>query len=107
MNAEFGGYFHPVAVGVYSPGFRIAHAQKSLSLVLKHYWCNGVLGEPPCCPVDRRILTTAGAGQQEARWTDVDTVPQYLGKLALLSTAAGASRFAPISLAEWELEAFN
>lgn len=107
MNANYGSNFDNVTVGGYPPGFRIAHAQKSLSLVLKHYWCHGVVVAPPCCPVDRRILVVAGAAARDARWTDIDSLPAYLGKLALLSAAAATSPFAPISLAEWELEAFN
>jgi hypothetical protein len=107
MNANYADQFHPTAAKGYAAGFRIAHAQKSLSLVLKRFWCNGVLGEPPCCPVDRRILVIAGATQSEARWTDVNSLPGYQAKVALLSTAAARSSFAPISLAEWELQAFN
>ena len=61
MNANYASFFHTAttATAGYAPGFRIAHAQKSLSLVLKHFWCNGVLSEPPCCPVDRSVLVCA------------------------------------------------
>ena len=108
MNANYAGFFRTAATATagYAPGFRIAHAQKSLSLLLKHFWCNGVLSEPPCCPVDRRVLLCAGASQQTARWTDLNTIPQYSAKLALLSRAAAADPRG-LSLAEWELEAFN
>ena len=50
MNSEF-----PAAFA--SSGFRIAHAQKSLALYLKHLWCRGDLATPPACPVDRLMLT--------------------------------------------------
>ncbi len=107
MNAHCAGLFHSTAVNGYDPGFRIAHAQKSLSLILKHYWCNGIMSEPPCCPVDRRILLLADAGQSRAKWTDINSLPDYRDKLAILNRAAVRSTFAPISLSEWELEAFN
>jgi len=76
MNANHASFFHTATTATvgYAPGFRIAHAQKSLSLVLKHFWCNGVLSEPPCCPVDRSVLVCAGASQQTARWTDLNTI---------------------------------
>lgn len=107
MNATYGCDFNVVTIDGYPAGFRIAHAQKSLSLVLKHYWCHGVVDAPPCCPVDRRILVIAGASARDAKWTHIDSLPAYLQKLTLLSAAAAASSLAPISLAEWELEAFN
>ena len=108
MNANYSDSFYTPATSPagYTPGFRIAHSQKSLSLVLKHFWCNGVLGEPPCCPVDRRVLVCAGASQSFARWTDLNTIPQYSAKLALLSMAAFSDPRG-LSLAEWELEVFN
>jgi hypothetical protein len=107
MNTNYGGYFETAVVNGYPPGFRIAHAQKSLSLLLKHFWCNGEMGEPPCCPVDRRILMIAGATGSEAKWTDLDTINAYHNKLERLRTASVNSTIQPISLAEWELYAFN
>jgi hypothetical protein len=88
----------------YGAGFRIAHAQKSLSLVLKHYWCNNVIAEPPCCPVDRRILTIAG--DRQPKWTDLDHMNDYRTKLGILRCAAQRDPVGP-SLAEWELVNFN
>lgn len=107
MNEHYAVFFRSTQENGYGPGFRIAHAQKSLSLLLKHYWCNGIMGEPPCCPVDRRILRIAKAGQANEVWTNLDDLDDYRAKLALLRRAAAASLLAPISLAEWELEAFN
>lgn len=107
MNAVYADRFWAVEVNGYGPGFRIAHAQKSLSLLLKHYWCNGIMSEPPCCPVDRRILRLANAGAVDAVWTKLNDLDHYRAKLAMLSSASEASSLAPISLAEWELEAFN
>lgn len=107
MNEGYADFFWPTEENGYGPGFRIAHAQKSLSLLLKHYWCNGIMREPPCCPVDRRILRLANAGQADAVWTRLDDLDQYRARLAVLTRASTASSLAPISLAEWELEAFN
>ncbi len=107
MNKNYGGYFETTVVDGYPPGFRIAHAQKSLSLVLKHFWCNGEMEEPPCCPLDRLILMIAGAPGSEAKWTDLDTLNEYHKKLERLYTASANSAIQPISLAEWELYAFN
>ena len=107
MNKNYGDYFEAVAISGYPPGFRIAHAQKSLSLTLKHFWCNDEMDEPPCCPVDRRILTIAGATPSAAKWTDLDSLNAYHEKLERLRTASANSVIQPISLAQWELYAFN
>jgi hypothetical protein len=104
MNERFGAFFRS-ANGPYAAGFRIAHAQKSLSLLLKHYWCNDLMEEPPCCPVDRRILICAD--DKQPRWTDIDTLTDYRAKLNWLKKASENSPLAPISLPEWELWAFN
>ena len=69
MNRTFGHHFrqarHP-KFG-YEPGFRVSHAQKSLGLVLKHYWCLDLVAMPPQCPVDRAALLAAGAGELNAQ----------------------------------------
>jgi hypothetical protein len=107
MNKNYGDYFEAAIVDGYPPGFRIAHAQKGLSLVLKHYWCNDEIDEPPCCPVDRRILMIAGAIGSAAKWTDLDTLNAYHEKLKRLRMASASFAIQPISLAEWELHKFN
>lgn len=105
MNTEFPEFWADAAVGRYEPGFRIAHAQKSLSLILKHYWCNNAISEPPCCPVDRRVLQIAGA--TDPSWTHINSMEAYRSRLDDLLNAAARSPFAPIRLAEWELLVFN
>ena len=60
LDARFGHLLRPTQKG-YVAGFRVSHAQKSLSLLLKHAWCHGLMDEPPSCPVDRLILTAADA----------------------------------------------
>ena len=75
--------------------------------MLKHLWYNGKIDEPPCCPVDRRILTIANATGSEAKWTHLDTLDAYREKLKLLHTASARFGIQPISLAQWELHKFN
>lgn len=107
MNSTFDDYFETDVVKGYPPGFRIAHAQKSLSVMLKHLWCNGGMEEPPCCPVDRRILIIAGAKGTTAKWTDLDDLDSYHEELERLRTASMSFPTQPISLSEWELLTFN
>jgi hypothetical protein len=98
MNGHYAEFFPSTAIGGYATAFRIAHAQKSLSLLLKHYWCNNAMSEPPLCPIDRRILLIAEARHAQAKWTDIDTMNDYRAKLAMLNVAKQSSMFAPISL---------
>lgn len=107
MNDEFPGVFLQRQVGVFAPGFRIAHAQKSLSLVLKHGWCNGTVEMPPHCVVDRRVLRAAGANQTQARWSDVNAWGEHIDKIEMIAAAAARHRDGPLTLAEWELWAFE
>lgn len=85
-------------------GFRVAHAQKSLSLVLKHLWCHGLIVEPPACPVDFTILKKAGAPASLRNWTSLDSLSDYQARVKVLQIAANA---AGRSLAVWELFAFK
>ena len=103
MNARFRPILQPKSPR-YPPGFRIAHSQKSLSLLLKHYWCHGKVQEPPVCPVDRLILTTADAPYNLRTWTTVNTMEKYRAQLASLDAAASA---AGQSVAVWELLEFK
>ena len=95
MNSEF-----PAAFA--SGGFRIAHAQKSLALYLKHLWCRGDLAMPPACPVDRLMLTHAKAPYGLRTWTSTNDVARYRLQLECLRTAANGK-----ALAVWELVEFN
>ena len=79
-------------------GFRISHAQKSLSVYLKHLWCMGIIAMPPECPVDRVVLRKAGA---TGSWTRVGTLDEHRSMIAALEQCAGDA-----SLAEWELLVF-
>ena len=106
MNRHFGMHFrqarHP-KFG-YEPGFRISHAQKSLSIVLKHFWCLGLVAMPPECPVDRPILVASRAGELNSKWTDVNSIAAHRVKMKFISDAAERER---LSIAEWELKVVN
>lgn len=102
MNRGFGQFFrqarHP-KFG-YEPGFRISHAQKSLGLVLKHYWCLGLVAMPPECPVDRPVLVASRAGELNSKWTDVNSIAAHQVKMGFIAQAAQAEGLA---IAEFEL----
>lgn len=72
----------------YAPGFRVAHSQKSLSLLLKHYWCHGRIEEPPVCPVDRIILGIAKAPYAKRGWMTANTLDTYREQIGYLEQAA-------------------
>jgi hypothetical protein len=106
MNRHFGLYFrqarHP-KFG-YEPGFRISHAQQSLGVVLKHYWCLDLIAMPPECPVDRPVLVAARAGELNSKWTDVNSIVSHQFKMGWLADAAANEE---LSIAEWELKTSN
>jgi hypothetical protein len=88
----------------YEPGFRISHAQKSLGLVLKHFWCLGIVAMPPECPVDRPVLVAARAGELNSKWTDVNSIAAHQFKMGFLAEAAQKE---DLAIAEWELKTVN
>lgn len=87
-------------------GYRIAHAQKSLSLVLKHMWCHGFLtAPPPVCVIDSVILGAAavrGAATHRIPWTRVASLNAYREHLGICKRAAGGHQ-----IAIWELFVFH
>jgi len=105
MNGIFSAFFlskpHPKFKT--EPGFRISHAQKSLSVFLKHLWCMGKIATPPQCPVDARILTIAGKKYPDTKWGYVNSIEKHREKISFLETAKEESQ----SLAEWELKVFK
>lgn len=108
MMENYGSFFCEKTDRAYPPGFRIANAQKSLALVLKHNWCMGNLkNAPPLCVLDNRILEAANVDVSRYAWTRIDTWNEYDEMIELLARAAAASPHAPISLAEWELLTFG
>ena len=86
-------------------GFRVSHAQKSLSLVLKHAWINGVIPIPPISVIDRIILDRASAitGRGWVRpWTHVNDIEEWHAHFEFILQAAGK-----MPVAAWELIQFE
>ena len=110
MNHSFPGRFNNGIPG-YDNEFRIAHAQKSLSICLKHLWIRGELGThiPPVCPVDGVVLKYA---HNNDAWTKVNSLNErelingvmengYNNHLGILKKQACQDGFK--CLPEWEL----
>ena len=100
MNSSFPGSFVNGTPG-YDNEFRLAHAQKSLSICLKHLWIRGELGEstPPVCPIDGVVLKYAHCNDA---WTKVNSWEnEYLTHLGFIKAKAEQDGFQ--SLPEWEL----
>jgi len=86
-------------------GFRVSHAQKSLSLTAKHAWINGVIPMPPFSVIDRIILDRASAitGRGWVRpWTHVNDIEEWQAHFDLILQAAGK-----MPVAAWELIQFE
>jgi hypothetical protein len=82
--------------------FRVSHAQKSLALLLKYYWCDcKTRKDPPFCPIDREILHKAGITDS---WTKLDDMDQYEAWLRKLKATAEDAGYP--SLAAWELAVY-
>jgi len=89
-----------------APGFRISHAQKGLSVFLKHIWCidRERFPSPPQCPVDSVIMKQAGAANHPPKWTRINSIEEHREKIALLRGVAERAR---LPLAHWELLTFS
>ena len=84
----------------YPKRFRVSHAQKSLSVFLKHMWCiTEDMPMPPACPIDRRILQEAKIYEP---WTKLDCIKTYKEWLNKIANLAGNE-----PLAKWELVKWN
>jgi hypothetical protein len=81
--------------------FRIGTAQKALNLYLKYLWCIKAIPEPPHCPFDFQIIKLL-SGFGHVRWTTLDDIDSYKLLVAAARRAAGS-----LSIAQWELEAYN
>jgi hypothetical protein len=98
MNERYGRYFE-------DGGFKISHAQKSLSVFLKIQWASRRHEvPPPLCPVDRKILIHAGERNPDA-WTKVITMPEYRRHIRILKNASRGHGCN--DLACWELYSFQ
>lgn len=82
--------------------FKISHAQKSLSVFLKHAWCLDLIPEPPACPIDRLVFKLAGV--TNVNWTQVTSIGEYIQHVTVLQSTAER---AGMTLAQWELQEFN
>ena len=103
MNSKF---FHDQENSILrSPGFKISHAQKSLSVFLKHIWCLGLIPRPPQCPIDRIILSNLSSYDRKYNnfsWTKVNTIEEHR---QIIQDLQNLCREEP--MAEWELLAFQ
>lgn len=104
MNNNFSNVFsqHPHPIFHTDAGFRISHAQKSISVFLKHLWCMGKIEMPPQCPVDSIVLRKANYRYPNTKWGYINSIETHHLKIELLKTAANGN-----PLAEWELSIFN
>ena len=105
MNRDFSSFFLNNGKGkdkAYDKEFRIAHAQKSLSVFLKHTWCiKNDMREPPICPIDSYIFKAADI---KGTWTKLNDEKTYIDYIAKLQEAAKKEN---LSLARWELFHWN
>ncbi len=93
----------------YQQCFRIAHAQKSLSVYLKHKWCMGQVAELNVCPLDRTILHNACING--ISWTRLDMELNQEGQLLYVDLLNQVELFAnndrpELTIAQWELVTF-
>ena len=100
MNEKFPDSFDSGVEG-YAQHFRLAHAQKSLSVSLKHLWCMDIIPEPPMCPIDRGILEKVGIHEC---WTKLDDKCEYKSWKEAIEKAATEMN---MSMVEWELMNWN
>lgn len=101
MNSKFPDKFKCNTKG-YDKMFRLAHAQKSLSVFLKHLWCMGKMKEPPFCPIDGIILHDVL--KKEGIWTKLNDDETYKQYIDYVVNAANNSN---MSVAEWEYNNWN
>lgn len=87
---------------------KISHAQKSLSVYIKHLWCcesEASSGRPKIkpvhCPVDRVVLDLIG--WRGRPWTQVDSIKEHLEHIYAIREWVGATT----SLSEWEVINFE
>lgn len=100
MNGRHGKYLRgeeELPLGC-ATGFRISHAQKSLSVYLKHLWCMDAVSEPPQCPIDSYVLRKLGI---PGTWTRIGTIEEHRQIVQAMRSNVGSQ-----SLAQWELLAF-
>lgn len=99
MNDDFGELFQES--NKCTSGFRISHAQKSISIYIKYLWCMSVIPEPQICPIDRLILKKTEARKfNDTSWTFVNSIEEHRRKFQYIKQAANKANQ---SIAAWEL----
>ena len=84
-------------------GYKYGVAQKLLNLALKYYWCLGLVGEPPHCPIDRIIISkTKHSGK--INWTQITKRLQYEDVIKEVKDIAGKKG---LSIPQWELTYYS
>lgn len=101
MNSHFPDRFQNDTEG-YDKEFRLAHAQKSLSVFLKHLWCMGKMKEPPFCPIDGIILNDVL--KKKGAWTKLNDKDTYDKYIEYVDKAVEKSN---MNVAEWEYSNWN
>jgi len=103
MNREFGHAF--LSGCAHGSMFRVSHAQKSISVFVKHLWCLGEIPEPNICPIGRLILKKTPARlSNDLAWGYVNTIEAHREKFRYVMEAAALAR---LSVARWELFEFD
>ncbi|AGG33783.1 hypothetical protein D521_1215 [beta proteobacterium CB] len=102
MNNLYRGNFLSYHKG--GNGFRVSHAQKSLSIYLKHLWCLGRIFMPPICPIDNVVLRLTEAKGVDATWTFVNSLDEHKKRFTLIENEARKNK---LPIAEWEILNFK
>lgn len=100
MNERYNFAFIHNKIG-YDNGFRISHAQKSISVFIKHLWCMNLIKLPLQCPVDRIILTIIGYVYPDNKWGYINSIEIHREKIKFIREHCN-----PQDIAVWELGAF-
>jgi len=82
-------------------GFKISHAQKSLSVYLKYLWCTDAIVEPPACPIDAIVLRKASINN--VTWTTMNDINKLIEVTNQIKELANNQSK---TLAKWELLVF-
>ena len=105
MNKCFPNSFKNTSRKQLDREFRISHAQKSISVYLKHLWCMGKIVTPPLCPIDRIVLNELNAN--DPRWGYVNDIETYKGHINLIKEwRRNNDEHSDDPIAVWELFAF-
>jgi hypothetical protein len=87
-------------------GFKISHAQKSISIYLKHMWCIDNLKMPIQCPIDREILKILKK-QKIIKiipsWTKINTIEEHDKIINIIKKEKDKDKMNFKSISEWEL----